>query len=566
MRQNDESILETIGKLRDVVEMDVPITRGALLMSIRDERALDDEHFRLEERSVRFEDATIGVAGVKKQRLAIRVHDLGALAPKIGDVIASGEFGTQPVAHFEKLVGPRGNPMRRAMATHLVSFAQRNHFSFFDADDLDVVIRPFDLFMQRHQRPEILGCFARHEYAAARNSLQMALAGIERNAQRVIEMTMRDEDMRHADRDVGTASDVEHHAELAHAYVRLVSRARASLDREVLGGDRKKIFISHPFTIRAAVQTKTITTSEELAGIFAPWLELWREQPTATPFQSPMWLLPWWRHFGSNDLNVIATRDGARLRSLAPLYVIREDGESLGMFLGTGISDYLDILGTDPPDLTTTECQMWDLQQLRSDSPLLRMPLADGWTDNIEEQDRCVVLSIENAGEALQNLLSTHFRKKLRYYQRSLDCTFEDADAGNLDALLDALFELHAARWQRRGMPGMLADDVIQQFHREVARAMLDAGALRMHAMRSQDRIVAVFYGFAHRDTVSYYLSGYDPALEKHSPGTLIVAHAIEKAVREGATTFDFLRGAEDYKYSWGAKDRINYRRQITTA
>jgi len=309
-----------------------------------------------------------------------------------------------------------------------------------------------------------------------------------------------------------------------------------------------------------------LTTTERLEAARNDWLDLWRRAPDATPFQSPMWLLPWWRHFGSNDLNVITMRENGRLQSLAPLYVIREDGESLGMFLGTGISDYLDVIGAANLNLAEIDCQIWDLQQLRPSSPLLEMSLPDGWSDNVEEQDRCVLLSIENAGDELQNLLSTHARKKLRYYKRSLACTFEDANAENLDVFLDALFQLHAARWQQRGMPGMLADDVIQHFHRDVARAMLDAGALRMFAMRSADRIAAVFYGFAHGDTVAYYLSGYDPALEKHSPGTVIVAHAIEQAVRDGATTFDFLRGAEDYKYAWGAKDRINFRRQIFRA
>jgi CelD/BcsL family acetyltransferase involved in cellulose biosynthesis len=323
--------------------------------------------------------------------------------------------------------------------------------------------------------------------------------------------------------------------------------------------------------MRGAVDTQLITTSEELTATARPWLELWREVADATPFQSPMWLLPWWRHFGSNDLSVIAIRDGDRLRALAPLYVIREDDESLGLFLGTGISDYLDVLVADgiagaPLPLQEIDCQMWDLQQLRPASQVLHMQLPDGWGDNVEQQEPCVLLSIENAGDELQKFLSTHARKKLRYCKRSLACTFEDANAENLDTFLDALFELHAARWQRRGMPGMLADDVIQRFHREAARAMLEARALRMHAMRSADRIVAVFYGFAHHDTVSYYLSGYDPHLEKYSPGVLIVAHAIENAVREGATTFDFLRGAEEYKYAWGAKDRVNYRRQLTRA
>ncbi len=127
---------------------------------------------------------------------------------------------------------------------------------------------------------------------------------------------------------------------------------------------------------------------------------------------------------------------------------------------------------------------------------------------------------------------------------------------------MTALFDLHAARWQKKSMPGMLADDFIQQFHRDVAQRMLAAGALRMHALRLGDRIVAIFYGFAHQGAVYYYLSGYDPSYERVSIGSVIVAHALEQAVREGAHTFDFLRGAEEYKYAWGAVDRMNVRKQ----
>ena len=92
---------------------------------------------------------------------------------------------------------------------------------------------------------------------------------------------------------------------------------------------------------------------------------------------------------------------------------------------------------------------------------------------------------------------------------------------------------------------------------------MLDAGALRMYAMRIGETIRAIFYGFAHHNTVYYYLGGYDPDLEKISIGNTIVAHAIEQACIDGAMSFDFLRGAEEYKYAWGAKDRMNRRRQL---
>ena len=71
---------------------------------------------------------------------------------------------------------------------------------------------------------------------------------------------------------------------------------------------------------------------------------------------------------------MIGVREGGRLVGLAPLYVVRDDEESLGMLLGTGNSDYLDVLGEADiaPVLADIDCQMWDLQQLRPSSPLLR--------------------------------------------------------------------------------------------------------------------------------------------------------------------------------------------------
>jgi len=43
----------------------------------------------------------------------------------------------------------------------------------------------------------------------------------------------------------------------------------------------------------------------------------------------------------------------------------------------------------------------------------------------------------------------------------------------------------------------------------------------------------------------------------------LLIAHAISEAMREKAGCFDFLRGAEPYKYAWGAHDLHTYRRTI---
>jgi CelD/BcsL family acetyltransferase involved in cellulose biosynthesis len=315
--------------------------------------------------------------------------------------------------------------------------------------------------------------------------------------------------------------------------------------------------------------TEVITDVEALQALEADWIALCQKNQV-TPFQTPMWLLPWWRNFGSNDLSVIVSRSGDGIDAIAPLYILRDDDsdESLGLFLGTGISDYLDVIGDASlviDEMSKLNCQLWDLQQLQPSSSMLTLPLPDRFSENVEDQEACPVLQI--GGQAFEALGSTHFQKKLRYYRRQLERSgevrIEMPTAETLDDLLTALFDLHAARWKRRDLPGLLADDATQQFHRDAARRMLNAGMLKMYATRIDNRVAAVFYGFALNGIVYYYLSGYDPDLEKLSIGTILVAHAVEQGVRDGATTFDFLRGAEEYKYAWGAADRMNRRRQL---
>ncbi|MEA2337714.1 MAG: hypothetical protein QOE82_1721, partial [Thermoanaerobaculia bacterium] len=40
--------------------------------------------------------------------------------------------------------------------------------------------------------------------------------------------------------------------------------------------------------------TEVITSIEELTALEPAWLDLLRRTPGVTPFQTPMWLLPWW--------------------------------------------------------------------------------------------------------------------------------------------------------------------------------------------------------------------------------------------------------------------------------
>ena len=327
-----------------------------------------------------------------------------------------------------------------------------------------------------------------------------------------------------------------------------------------------------------ALAIREIKSARELDFLRADWLALWKRSSTATPFQSPDWLIPWWRHFGIGQLFVLAVTNETRLVGLAPLFITNTRSLSL---LGTGISDYLDLLLDDrvcndaAAAIFAHLCEhrnAWDecdFQNLRHTSPLLTMKSCAGFSERLQEQNFCPVVLLPASAQRYLDSLSHQLRHNLDYYQRRLatlgDVEIECAGEHNFGELFDAFVKLHEARWQMNSMPGVLCDENVRSFHPEAATGFLASGALRLYALRINGRIIASLYGFHHAARTYYYLGGFDPEFKQYSPGTVLVAHAITEAIREGAREFDFLRGREDYKYRWGAVDRIIYRKRVNT-
>jgi CelD/BcsL family acetyltransferase involved in cellulose biosynthesis len=330
----------------------------------------------------------------------------------------------------------------------------------------------------------------------------------------------------------------------------------------------------------AALTLTGISQLDELERLEPEWIELWKRCPGATPFQSPAWLMAWWRHFGGNGLWTMVFRNSDRLIGVAPFFIFRPDsGIRQLTLIGTGISDCLDVLAD--PELESfvrseiishlhEQRERWDVcdfQELRGDALLLRVAAPIEWEDDIVGQSICPVLSLPDRVENLPGTIPQRTWKDFRYYGRRAEklgkVSFEIAREENFGELFDALIRLHSACWTARGKRGGLDEPAIQNFQREAARNLLSLGALRLHALRINGRIVACLYAFASGKRTYFYLSGFDPEFSRLSPGTLMIGHAIEQAVREGMDEFDFLRGQENYKYTLGAKDRVNYRRRL---
>jgi CelD/BcsL family acetyltransferase involved in cellulose biosynthesis len=323
----------------------------------------------------------------------------------------------------------------------------------------------------------------------------------------------------------------------------------------------------------ASPEIELATSGARLEGLRPEWQALWRRTPDANPFQSPAWLLPWWRVFGNGHLLTLAFRDRGTLTGLLPLYLLEEGGVRKLLPLGIGITDRLDpllipvqaMLAMDRLTMLRHRFDRIDLADLAAGSPLLELPAPAAWSD---ERHCCTPRPVLPLPQGAADLRSTVPRLgKLAYYRRRAarlgDAVLELATPASLSDHLESLFQLHAAHWTGRDEPGVLADPRVRAFHRRAAPQLLALGLLRCHALRVDGRIVAVLYALADRGTVHAYLAGYDPRLHHPGLGALMIGHAIEQAAAEGLREFDFLRGREAYKYAWGAIDRPTFGRSL---
>ena len=319
-----------------------------------------------------------------------------------------------------------------------------------------------------------------------------------------------------------------------------------------------------------------VTTSAGLEALAPAWHDLWRRAPAATPFHSPAWLLPWWREIGGGELRVLAARAGDLLVGLLPMYLQHESDKLLP--LGIAISDYLDGLFEEGcgPEVAggmlrrLAERHDWrrcELHPLRPGSPLLTARVPPGCIDEVLEFEPCLVLEVPPGARDLRDVIPSGMRAKFRQAERRAEKAgrvgFETATAATVAEILEAFFQLHEARWASRDAPGVLADPAIRHFHRAAAPQLLSEGFLRLQSLRLDERIVAVVYALFAKGCAYYYLSGFDPEFATISPGTLTVGHTIRQALGEGAREFDFLRGRERFKYSWGARDQPCYGRML---
>lgn len=324
------------------------------------------------------------------------------------------------------------------------------------------------------------------------------------------------------------------------------------------------------------MEVREISSIDELQEFRDSWWELYQKCPWATPFQSPAWLLPWWQNLGSGELLVISVLHQKKMIGMAPLCIQKNDRSQFEvLFLGTGVSDYLDFVcepDSAPLIMSRLLEHLWsirnrwdccDFQELRLNSPLLSSRSLSN--TSITRMSICPVVTLPSSTESFMGSLASKLRRSIRQTEKKLSpFSIKQAGFNEVAQAMDNLFLLHGKRWEDRNQPGVLSRPEIQAFHHAAAAAFAAGGELGLYTLCAQGNVSAVLYGFKKLNRFYAYLSGFDPALEDLSPGALLISSVIMDALRCGVREFDFLRGSEKYKYLWGASDTLNYRLTLT--
>ena len=322
------------------------------------------------------------------------------------------------------------------------------------------------------------------------------------------------------------------------------------------------------------IRHEIIRDAESLVLMAPSWRALWGTVEIATPFLHPDWLTSWWDIFAPGELRAIAVFDGSRVIGLAPLYVERDRGRTRLLPLGISLSDYTDVL-VDPrhwPEAVDaiafaiakmSDIDELELGELPPNAMALRISAPAGWQHFQDRGSACPVLTLPGSPDELSQAIPhsrlRHLRTARNRAAKRGEVAIIEGDVDNAEALLTELIRLHSLRWQGKG-DGVFADSRVAQFHNAALPHLMRDSLVRLYALTINETVVGVYYGFLHRGRAYAYLCGYDPDFAFESPGAILLGHAIEQAVQEGASEFHFLRGREAYKYEWGAKDRWNTR------
>ena len=314
--------------------------------------------------------------------------------------------------------------------------------------------------------------------------------------------------------------------------------------------------------------------TSDFADLEEPCAGLLQVSSTNTVFHTLRWQAVWWQqfHHGAELLLLSVYRD-TDLVGIAPLM---RQGERISFIGDSNLCDYLDLIVARGQEsavaaallehLDSLQWKILDLPCLLPRSPVIShlAPLARerGNRAEVTQMDTCPQVELPPTWEEYLAGLRAKERHELRRKLRRLDQAgmadcYAIADKGRLDQGVEDFIRLFRA--SRKDKAQFMTPEMAS-FFRSLAHSMAEAGYLRLYFLELDGVRVATAMCFDYGDVLYLYNSGYDPRYAFLSVSLLLKALCLRDAIEGKKRCFDFLRGAEPYKYRLGGRDMPVYR------
>jgi CelD/BcsL family acetyltransferase involved in cellulose biosynthesis len=314
---------------------------------------------------------------------------------------------------------------------------------------------------------------------------------------------------------------------------------------------------------------------EGIESILPDWEELFAADPEATPFTSPGWARAWWPHWaGSMRPWIVTVRDQGRLVGLAPLVLRRRGPFRVVAQLGRHPSNYWDVIA-DPKlreavahavaEEIRRRSQEWDavmLSALPQGAPIEDALMAQGFGIRRRAPVPYPGIELPASFEEYLSGLPRKRRKDLRRHLRRLD---EDAlecreirENDELRRSIDRWQMLRVQWWKQRAkeMNPEHGSERFRAFMLDLVRLLVPAGLAVVWEFRRDGEVLGVEINLMDERCFYAWLDGYDPGAAHLGLGKIAVGEGIRSSIAAGRTYYDFMVGAEEYKYWYGARDR----------
>lgn len=291
-------------------------------------------------------------------------------------------------------------------------------------------------------------------------------------------------------------------------------------------------------------------------------------------FQHPAWQELWLEEFGEGgEPYFLTVRDDGALLGVAPLF---KSGDIFSFVGDPNICDYMDFVlapGHEEKVLSVLLYALYeedwsqiDLRGLKAGSPTLEhlasLAARLRFRAKVEREAVCPQLDLPPTWEEYLALLDKKHRHELRRKLRRLERVAPGArllalrGPAEVAAGMDDFLRLMRMKSDK----AQFMTPQMERFFRRAAESLAGEGFVALYALEVEGRRVAAALCFEDAEELLLYNSGYDPAFSSLSVGLISKALILRSAIEAGRAHFDFLRGAEPYKYDLGSRDVEVYR------